>query len=100
MARRRAEEGAPLSEALEATALFEPSRLWLVRSAEAGGDTADALHDVARLYRRRLDRRLDRFALLVRPAAELTLGIVVFCFAFSFLVPLFDYTTRILTMGG
>ena len=99
-ARQRTEEGSTLSEALESAGLFESSRLWLVRSAEANGDAAGALHDVARLYRRRLDRRLDRFTLLVRPAAELTLGVVVFCFAFSFLVPLFDYTTRILHFGG
>lgn len=99
-ARARAEEGASLAEALEGTSLFEPSRLWLVRSAEENGDAARALGDVARLYERRLDRRLDRFVLLVRPAAELTLGIVVFCFAFSFLVPLFDYTSRVLTLGG
>jgi len=98
-ARQRADEGAALSDALEGTGLFEPSRLWLVRSSEANGDTSGALHDVARLYRRRLDRRIDRFTLLVRPAAELALGAVVFCFAFSFLVPLFDYTSSILRVG-
>ena len=99
-ARQQAEGGAALSDALEGTGLFEPSRLWLVRCAEANGDAGGALRDVARLYRRRLDRRLDRFTLLVRPAAELALGAVVFCFAFSFLVPLFDYTSTILRLGG
>ncbi|MHC5011411.1 MAG: type II secretion system F family protein [Planctomycetota bacterium] len=92
----QAHEGESLVDVLEGTELFEPSVLWLVRSAEPAGEADRALDDMARIYRRRLDRRLDRFTLLVRPAAELVIGAVVFCFAFSYLVPLFEYTQLIL----
>lgn len=97
-AAERAHEGEGLADVLEDANVFDPSVVWLLRGAEGAGDAEDALEDAAEVYRRRLDRRLDRFTLLVRPAAELVLGAVVFCFAFSYLVPLFQYTSRVI--GG
>ena len=43
---------------------------WLIESAEGGPTVVDALEDVADLYRGRLERRLDRTTVLVRPIAE------------------------------
>ena len=51
----------------------------------------DALEDVADLYRGRLERRLDRTSVLVRPVAEVVVGVAVFGFVYSFLAPLFDF---------
>ena len=82
----RAGEG--LSDTLKSGGILEPSLLWLVSAAEGTEGIGEALEDVARLYEQRLDRGLERFAVLVRPAAELLIGVVVFAFAYSFLVPL------------
>jgi general secretion pathway protein F len=92
----RAREGTGLGDALAQTQILEPAALWLVRTSEEAHQPERGLEDVARLYRRRLERRLDRFALLVRPAADLILGIAVFGLAFSYLVPLFQYSFRVL----
>ncbi len=92
------QDGDGLADVLERADVFDPSVVWFLKGAEGAGEAEDALEDAAEVYRRRLDRRLDRFTLLVRPAAELVLGAVVFCFAFSYLVPLFQYTSRVI--GG
>lgn len=92
----RAREGAGLTDALETTGLYDTSVLWLIRGGEDTGDPSRGLEDAARLHRRRLSRKLDRFTLLIRPTAEIVLGLSVFAFAFAYLVPLFDYTRRIL----
>jgi type II secretory pathway component PulF len=86
----RARAGAGLAEAV-GDAVFEPSVAWLIESAEGGPTVVDALEDVADLYRGRLERRLDRTTVLVRPIAEVVVGVAVFGFVFSFLGPLFDY---------
>jgi general secretion pathway protein F len=87
----RARSGAGLTEAIGAD-LFEPSVLWLVESAEGGPAVVDALEDIADIHRNRLDRRLDHASVLVRPFAELVIGVAVFGFVYSFLVPLFADT--------
>ena len=78
--------------------MFEPSVLGLVRTAQAANESERGLEDAARLYRRRLDRRIDRFTLLVRPAVELVLGVIVFVFAFSYILPLYEYANGLLRM--
>ena len=56
-----------------------------------------ALEDVDHIYRNRLERRLDHASILVRPAAEVVVGLAVFGFAYSFLVPLFGYARSVFT---
>jgi general secretion pathway protein F len=92
----RAREGVGLGDALGETGILEPAAMWLVRTSQEANAPERGLEDVARLYRRRLERRLDRFALLVRPAADLVLGVAVFGLAFSYMVPLFQYSFRVL----
>jgi type II secretory pathway component PulF len=88
--------GSGLAASMRAGALFEPSLLWLVETGEQAGAAADALEDVAGIYRQRLRRGIDRFTVLLQPAAELVIGIVVFVIAYSFLVPIFEYTRSVL----
>ncbi len=91
----RAAEGASLTEAVRSGDLISPSLLWLVEAAESSGSAAAALEDVARLYRERLERAVDRLCTLATPIAELLLGIVVLGFAVSYMLPIVQYADRI-----
>jgi len=93
-----AENGESLTSALGRSELFPPSLLWLVESADGSDASAQALDDVAAIYRNRLERGLDRMEVLVTPLAELVIGIAVFFFAYSYLVPMFEYADGI--FGG
>ncbi|MEN8151365.1 MAG: type II secretion system F family protein [Planctomycetota bacterium] len=90
-----AENGESLSRALGRSELFPESMLWLVETADGSEDSARALDDVAEIYRDRLDRGLDRMEVLVTPLAELVVGVAVFFFAYSYLVPLFETAGKI-----
>jgi general secretion pathway protein F len=94
-----AEGGEGLVPAIRAGSLFEPSLLWLVETGERSGAAADALADVAAIYRQRLSRGLDRCSVLLRPAMELVVGVAVFLIAYSFMVPLFEYANGMLRLG-
>ncbi len=87
----RAEEGANLTDSVRAGDLISPSLLWLVEAAESSGSASDALDDVARIYRERLDRSVDRLCAMATPLAELMLGIIVLGFAMSYLLPMVQY---------
>jgi type II secretory pathway component PulF len=87
--------GARLSETLREAKAFEPTLLWLVEAAEGTRDVARALDDVAAICARRFERAVDRFTVLVAPAAELLIGATVFLFAYSFLGPLFAWAEGI-----
>jgi type II secretory pathway component PulF len=94
----QAEGGDGLGEVLREQALFPPTLLWLVGMADGGRDTPRALDEVAAIYTRRLDRALDRFATIVTPLAEIVVGAVVFLFAYSFMVPLYEYAESLFRM--
>ena len=87
--------GAGLSDALAKGELLEPSVAWLVEAAERSGCAADAFDDIAEIYRRRLDRGVERMTILVTPLAELVVGVVVFCCAFGYLLPLLRWTSEL-----
>jgi len=93
-----AKRGESLTGALGKSELFPPSLLWLVETAEGSDASAKALDDVAAIYRNRLERGLDRMEVLVTPLAELVIGVAVFFFAYSYLVPLFDYAGGVFGM--
>jgi len=88
-----AKDGSSLREVL--SGFLEPSLLWLVEAADGGPDTPRALADVADIYANRLDRSVDRLTTLVVPVAELVIGAVVLVFAFSFMIPLFEWASEI-----
>lgn len=87
---RAARDGSGLGDAIRTSGLLPASLLWLVGAAEARGEAAAALDDVARIYRDRLERGVDRLAVVVTPALELLIGFVVLAFAYSFVAPVFE----------
>ena len=86
----RASEGASVREALDASGLYEGSTLWLVEAADGSADIVEALDDVADVYRRRMERGIDRMGVVARPVAEVVIGVAVFFFAFSYIGPVLD----------
>jgi type II secretory pathway component PulF len=95
-----ASDGAGLAEAVGDGGVIAPSLLWLLETAEDRGRGEDALLDIARIYRRRLERAVDRLTLLLGPAIELVVGIVVFLLALDFVFPFSDVLrlSRMLSM--
>ncbi len=94
----RAESGDTMVESVRAGNLISPALMFLLRSAESCGTVPDALAEVARIYRQRLDRATDRLCMLIRPAAEVLLGIVVMLFALAYLFPALQFMEGI--FGG
>jgi general secretion pathway protein F len=95
LASEGAAAGAKLSEVLREANAFAPTLLWLVEAAEGTQDLPRALEDVGEVCARRFERAVDRLTVLVTPAAELVIGAIVFLFAYSFLVPLFEWAEGI-----
>jgi len=91
----KAGAGAPLHDLLRDASVLEPTLLWIVGAAEGTGETPRALEDVADVCAARLARAVDRLTTFATPAAELIVGLVVFLFAYSFLLPLFEYAERL-----
>jgi type II secretory pathway component PulF len=94
----QARGGTGLSGTVTAAGIFEPSVAWMVETADGSESAVVALADVAEIYRRRLARGLDRFTVLLTPMAQLVLGVAVFLFAYSFVVPLLEYAGKV--FGG
>ena len=94
----RVRGGEALAAALSAEGACDSSVLWLVESAHGSNSVARALDDVGQLLRRRFERGLDRFTAWLRPAAELVVGLVVFAFAYAYLVPLVRQANEVLEL--
>ena len=82
---QRAEGGMGLGEAVEAGDIISPSLSWLLESSANQNGAADALDDIASIYRQRLERTAERVAVLAAPIAQLLIGLVVLGFALSYM---------------
>ena len=89
-AHEAATDGASLRTVLSESGLFERSTLWLVEAAEGSSDTPRALEDMADVYRRRVDRGIDRAGVVARPVVEMVVGIAVLLFAYAYAAPFLD----------
>ena len=73
-------------------AIYHPVGIaWIVAAADGSSEVAGALDEVATIYRRRLDRAVDRVTTLIVPLAEIVLGAIVFMLAYAYIVPLFEW---------
>lgn len=92
-----AHEGRGLAGSAREAGLFAPSLLWIVEAAEKRGDAAGALDDVARIYRQRLARAVDRASVVITPVAEIAVGVAVLLLSYSFLAPIMEIWKRLTT---
>jgi len=90
-----ANAGNTLVESVRAGNLISPGLLFLLQTAEASATAPEALSEVARIYRQRLERATDQVCTLIRPAAEILLGIVVMLFALAYMFPALQFMDRI-----
>ncbi len=90
-----AEAGETMAESIRAGNLIAPGLLFLLKTAETCGTASVALAEVARIYRQRLERATDRLCTLIRPAAEILLGIVVMLFALAYVFPALHFVDRL-----
>jgi type IV pilus assembly protein PilC len=88
-------EGADLSEGLNSVGIFPATAVWLTSVGEDRGDLPDMLLEIAQIYKERLARTLETVRVLVEPAAELLLAVVVLFFLLTFLSPLFGLAGRL-----
>jgi type II secretory pathway component PulF len=92
-------DGAGLADAIRGSGIYPPSLVWLVSAAEARGAAADVVDDIAAIYRDRLARAVDRMSVVVVPAAQVVLGVVVFAFVYGTMSPIF-VVARLVTAVG
>ncbi len=85
-----AESGSGLTDSVEAGGLISPSLSWFLEAAANEQAAADALDDIASIYRQRLERSADRVALIAAPAAQLLVGLVVLGFALTYMTGAVD----------
>ena len=90
-----ADGGETMTESIRAGNLIAPGLLFLLKTAETCGTVPDALAEVARIYRQRLERATDRLCTLIRPAAEILLGLVVMLFALAYVFPALHFVDRL-----
>ncbi len=93
-------EGDSLHESIRKGQLISPGLLWFVETATSPSEVAVALDDVARVYRQRLDRSLDRICVFAVPALELCIGVAVLLFALSYLFPALSSGLDVLGIFG
>ncbi|MBK8976340.1 MAG: type II secretion system F family protein [Planctomycetes bacterium] len=84
-----ADGGSSLSEAVDAGALLSPSLSFFLEAAHNERTAADALDDIASIYRQRLERSAERVAIIAAPAAQLIVGLVVLGFALNYMTSAF-----------
>ena len=90
-----AERGGGLPESLDAGRIISPSLAWFIESSTDQRGAAEALEDVASIYRQRLERAADRSAVLAAPIAQVLIGLVVLGFALSYLSSAFQMSQSI-----
>ena len=84
-----AERGDSLAKTLGQSSIVSPDLCLYVASCEQHGDVGPAVQEAARVERERFDRRSEQFARIAGPAVELVIGLVVVCFALTYLHPAF-----------
>ena len=88
-------EGAAISAGFEATGLFSPLVLRMLRLGESTGGLDTALFNVSRYYNRGVTESMEQLQAMIGPAITLVLGAVLFWVIFSVLGPIYDLIATI-----
>ena len=94
-ARKNIADGASISAGFEATGLFSPLVLRMLRLGESTGRLDAALLNVTEYYNREVTESIERSQALLGPAISLVLGAVLFWVIFSVLGPIYDIIAEI-----
>ena len=86
----RIAEGAGISAGFEATGLFSPLVLRMLRLGESTGGLDTALLNVSRYYNRGVTESMEQLQSMLGPAITVVLGAILFWVIFSVLGPIYD----------
>ena len=87
---RKIAEGASISAGFEATGLFSPLVLRMLRLGESTGGLDTALLNVSRYYNRGVTESIEQLQAMLGPTITLVLGIILFWVIVSILGPIYD----------
>ena len=88
-------DGHNLSDSFEATGLFPPLVLRMIRVGESTGALEESLANVGYFYTRDVRESIERLQSMIEPAMTVILGIIVGWVMFSILGPIYDLITQI-----
>ena len=88
-------EGKSLSNSIEATGLFPPLVVRMVRMGESTGNLDDALKNVSYFYDREVAEAIDRLKAAIEPAMTVILGAIMGWIMLSVLGPIYDTISSI-----
>ena len=88
-------EGASISAGFEATGLFSPLVVRMLRLGESTGGLDTALLNVSRYYNRGVTESMEQLQAMLGPMITLALGAILFWVIFSVLGPIYDLITAI-----
>jgi len=88
-------DGKTLSDSFQATGLFPPLVLRMIRVGENTGALEESLENVGYFYTRDVRESIERLQSMIEPAMTVVLGIIVGWVMFSILGPIYDLITKI-----
>ncbi len=92
---RKIAQGAGISAGFEATGLFSPLVLRMLRLGESTGALDTALLNVSRYYNRGVTESMEQLQAMIGPAITVVLGAILFWVIFSVLGPIYDLIAAI-----
>ena len=92
---RKIAEGAGISAGFEATGLFSPLVLRMLRLGESTGGLDTALLNVSRYYNRGVTESMEQLQAMIGPMITVVLGAILFWVIFSVLGPIYDLIATI-----
>jgi len=88
-------DGKNLSDSFQATGLFPPLVLRMIRVGENTGALEESLENVGYFYTRDVRESIERLQTMIEPAMTVILGVIVGWVMFSILGPIYDLITQI-----
>ncbi len=92
---RQIADGASLSASFQATGLFPPLVLRMLKVGESTGALENALLNVSYFYTRDIKESIERLQAAIEPTMTVVLGIIVAWVMLSILGPIYDLITKI-----
>jgi type IV pilus assembly protein PilC len=92
---RSISEGQGISQAFQATKLFPPLVLRMLRVGESTGGLDKALLNVSYFYNRQVRDSIDRMQQLLGPATTVVLGLLIVAILYSIFLPIYDVISKV-----
>ena len=88
-------DGKSLSASFEATELFPPLVLRMIKVGESTGALQESLENIAYFYTRDVRESIENLQTMIEPAMTVVLGAIIGWVMFSILGPIYDLIANI-----